>query len=531
MIAQKNSRRPEKSKREGDLDNLILSSPPAFESFYIQEPKLVFRNNLSSVDPKTGIEQFGPFASIKPRIRIGVIGTGTGIDAFRLYLEKAQQPIRPGLNSRGKHYDALYVPDFPGVNPSNTFRCDFVTELAIQRAIPESIYENAVKPSNTSAKLKNVVDLIVKELETLADTEPEPDVVAVIMPPIVEKECATVGAAFRTTRIVLTPARRLEKRLETLRRRTGQDFLQFDFGDSPVEGRKGYWNIHHALKAHAMKFGFPTQIVWERRLRGEGLTQDPASMAWNLFTALYYKAGNIPWQLHQVPPNTCFIGVSFYKDSPTKEAEMQTSLAQVFSGSGEGLVLKGQKAVIDKKRDRRAHLDERGAEQLMGQALRLYEQHHHTKPSRVVVHKTSKYWPEELAGFKKGLDDIYRYDFLALEKLGTRFTRLGKEPPARGTVINLARRHHAIFTVGYVPYYRTYPGMRIPNPVEIVEHHGDSPTEQVCSEVMALTKLNWNSSSFASSEPITILFARTVGRILAELPPEVTAQTKYRFYM
>ena len=73
--------------------------------------------------------------------------------------------------------------------------------------------------------------------------------------------------------------------------------------------------------------------------------------------------------------------------------------------------------------------------------------------------------------------------------------------------------------------------MRIPNPVEIVEHHGDSPTEQVCSEVMALTKLNWNSSSFASSEPITILFARTVGRILAELPSDVTAQTKYRFYM
>jgi hypothetical protein len=531
MTTKKNNRRPDKSNRETDLDNLTLSSPPAFDSFYIQEPKLVFGGNLSSVDPKTGIEQFGPFASIKSRIRIGVIGTGTGIDAFRLYLERAQQPIRPGLNSRGKHYDSLYVPDFPGVNASSSFRCNFVTELALQRAIPEGLYENAVKPLHPSVKLKQVVDLIVKELEALSDTEPEPDVVAVIMPPIVEKECATVGAAFRGTRLVLTPVQQLEKRLERLRRKTGQDFLPFDFGDSPVDGQKGYWNIHHALKAHAMKFGFPTQIIWERRLRGEGLTQDPASMAWNLFTALYYKAGNIPWQLQHVPPNTCFIGVSFYKDSPTVGADIQTSLAQVFSGSGEGLVLKGQKAVIDKKRDRYAHLDELSAQQLMKQALGLYEQHHHTKPSRVVVHKTSRYWPEELAGFKKGLDDIYSYDFLALEKLGTRFMRLGKEPPARGTVVDLARRHHVIFTVGYVPYYRAYPGMRIPNPVEIVEHHGDSPTEQICSEVMALTKLNWNSSSFASSEPITILFARTVGRILAELPSDVTAQTKYRFYM
>jgi len=531
MTAKNNNRAPKKSSRETDLDNLTLSSPPAFDSFYIQEPKLVFGSNLSSVDPKTGIEQFGPFATIKSCIRIGVIGTGTGIDAFRFYLEKAQQPIRPGLNSRGKHYDSFYVPDFPGVNALNTFRCSFLTELSIQRVIPEILYENAVKPLNASIKLKNVVELIVKELEALSDTEPEPDVVAVIMPPIVEKECATVGAAFRGTRLVLTAVQRLERRLERLRRRTGQDFLPFDFGDSPVEGQRGFWNIHHALKAHAMKVGLPTQIVWEGRLRGEGITQDPASMAWNLFTALYYKAGNIPWQLQQVPPNTCFIGVSFYKDSPTEEADIQTSLAQVFSGSGEGLVLKGQKAVIDKKRDRHAHLEERDAEQLMNQALALYDQHHHTKPSRVVVHKTSRYWPEELAGFKKGLGGIYSYDFIALEKLGTRFMRLGKEPPLRGSVISLARKHHAIFTVGYVPYYRAYPGMRIPNPVEIVEHHGDSPIEQVCSEVMALTKLNWNSSSFASSEPITILFARTVGRILAELPPEVTAQTKYRFYM
>src|SRR5215831_5763800 len=220
MTTKKNNGRPDKSNRETDLDNLTLSSPPAFDSFYIQEPKLVFGSNLSSVDPKTGIEQFGPFASIKSRIRIGAIGTGTGIDAFRLYLERAQQPIRPGLNSRGKHYDSLYVPDFPGVNASSSFRCNFVTEPALQRAIPEGLYENAVKPLHPSVKLKQVVDLIVKELEALSDREPEPDVVAVIMPPIVEKECATVGAAFRGTRLVLTPVQQLERRLERLRRRT-----------------------------------------------------------------------------------------------------------------------------------------------------------------------------------------------------------------------------------------------------------------------------------------------------------------------
>ena len=341
MTAKRNRRSKQKPSQESDLDKLILNSPPAFESFFIEEPKLIFARSFASVDPKTGIEQFGPFSSVRSRIRIGVIGTGSGIDAFRAYLERARNSIQPGLNARGKYYDPVCFPDFPGVNESSSFRCNFVTDAAIQRAIPEPLFENALKTPKVSVKLQQVITLIIKEMEALADTEPAPDVVIVVLPPIVEKECATVGAAFRGVKLLLTPAQKLERRLERVRQKTGQDFLSFDFGDSPVEGQKGYWNIHHALKAHAMKFGLPTQLVWEGRLRGQGLTQDPASMAWNFFTALYYKAGNVPWQLQYIPPNTCFVGVSFYKEGPLDGANIQTSLAQVFSGSGEGLCAKG----------------------------------------------------------------------------------------------------------------------------------------------------------------------------------------------
>ena len=83
-------------------------------------------------------------------------------------------------------------------------------------------------------------------------------------------------------------------------------------------------------------------MAWESTLQGDGMTQDPASAAWNFFTALYYKSNNIPWQLAAVPQNTCFVGVTFYKESPLEGADMQSSLAQVFSGHGEGVVLKGE---------------------------------------------------------------------------------------------------------------------------------------------------------------------------------------------
>jgi hypothetical protein len=53
----------------------------------------------------------------------------------------------------------------------------------------------------------------------------------------------------------------------------------------------------------------------------------------------------------------------------------------------------------------------------------------------------------------------------------------------------------------------------------------------VCSEILALTKLNWNNCGFASGNPITTAFSKQVGRILTELPAGVVPQTKYRFFM
>jgi len=80
-----------------------------------------------------------------------------------------------------------------------------------------------------------------------------------------------------------------------------------------------------------MKHGLPTQIVWERTLRSKNVKQDPATMAWNLFTAIYHKTNNVPWQSETLPEATCFVGISFFRSDPSKPA-LKTSLAQAFSG-------------------------------------------------------------------------------------------------------------------------------------------------------------------------------------------------------
>lgn len=522
--------------RNQDIDKLVESSPAAFNAFFVEEPRLIFAGGQTAIDPKAGIETFGPVGSdgqTEKNIRIGVIGTGLGIDAFQTYLEKAKQRICPGLNSRKKSYDWLCFPDFPGATETSGFRANFIIDKI--RDIPIDYFNQAVSPLDVSTKLRQVVELVTKKLESIATVEPLPDVVVIVLPAIVEQHCAAVGRAFRGRKEPLSPTQKLQRYLERQKQRTGQQVLGLNFIEPESFDSTGFWNIHHALKAHAMPFGIPTQIAWESTIRGQGLTQDPASAAWNFFTALYYKSNRIPWQLEYIPENTCYVGISFYKESPRANADMQTSLAQVFSGHGEGLVLQGRKAISDKKRDGKPHLDEFGAEDLLKEALKLYENFYETKPARVVIHKTSRYWPEELKGFEKALSGVPRYDLLAIERLGNRFMRVGHESPVRGTVVTLAPGHHVVYTVGYVPALRAYPGMRVPNPIEIVEHFGHSPARLICSELLALTKINWNTCAFASSEPITLQFARTVGRIMTEIPnngePAKSYRRLYKFYM
>jgi hypothetical protein len=73
--------------------------------------------------------------------------------------------------------------------------------------------------------------------------------------------------------------------------------------------------------------------------------------------------------------------------------------------------------------------------------------------------------------------------------------------------------------------------MRVPRPLEILEHHGSASMTQVAQEILALTKLDWNTTMFAGKEPITTAFAWEVGQILSELPPNAEPKRSYRFYM
>src|SRR5262249_55585894 len=94
-------------------------------------------------------------------------------------------------------------------------------------------------------------------------------------------------------------------------------------------------------------------------------------------------------------------------------SSLQTSSAQLFDERGEGLILKGGPGLKDKT-DRQPYLSALDAFNLTRTALLSYKKEHGNYPARLVVHKTSRFHPEEGEGFQKAIEqsEIEIADFI-----------------------------------------------------------------------------------------------------------------------
>jgi hypothetical protein len=210
---------------------------------------------------------------------------------------------------------------------------------------------------------------------------------------------------------------------------------------------------------------------------------------------------------------------------------MRTSMAQAFTAAGDGYVLRGETFEWDEGNPA-PRLSKKLAASLLHDVIDLYKkQNRGSLPSRLVVHKSSRFSEDELAGLAEACSLIPRKDFVAIGSRNLQFYRRGDYPALRGTYIKFSDTDLALYCSGYVPFLRTYPGARVPRPLEILEHYGDSSWLDVMREILALTKMNWNSADFSGREPITLAFARRVGQVLAEIPQGGKVLPEYRFYM
>ncbi|MEM3207295.1 MAG: hypothetical protein QXQ87_04600 [Halobacteria archaeon] len=494
-------------------------------SWILPEPELSFGKGDKHVDPKAGLTMFGPFVaegqtqSSLGAINLGLIGPRNAVSFAESWLGEVQSTIAASQK------DPMLFPSFPGFE--SVFRSKIELPKALREEIPQAEVNRVLGILDPRDRVVEAAKLYLTRIDQFRSLEPKASVVICVIPKEIEEHCWSSRGSKPT------PEERKTQKLQKKWREKGQLFLaDFDEKITPVVEAPGRGtNLRARIKASAMLLGVKTQLLRETTLSGERGVQPRGTMAWNFCVALYYKAGGFPWRLAHIRENTCFVGISFYRERGWDPATMGTAIAQVFDRTGEGLILKGARVEWSKGDRRSPHLNKDAARNLVEKVMNAYRSRQRGIPERVVFHKTSRFWPEELEGMRQALPTNTQADFLAIEEGSLRFVRDGKYPPLRGTCIALGDREYVVYGMGYIQYLNTYPGHHVPSPLHVIEHVGEATPQQVCGEMLALTKLNWNTAQYCCGVPITLNIARRVSSVLAELPEDANVDPSYRFYM
>lgn len=351
-----------------------------------------------------------------------------------------------------------------------------------------------------------------------------PDIVIMAMPEEVLKKC----------RLVERKASSEEKKAAAAIRKA-QASKQPDFFDliQEVEQTDEDFlkrDLRHALKARALKFKLPIQIVTRNLLEDTLRGQDAATRAWNFSVGVYYKAGGVPWRLPQTGPETCFVGITFHHFRTTKRHIVQSGLAQAFSSEGEGFAIRGEGVPATPDQSRNVHLSEEQAYDLAESIVAEYTTRTGGAPVRVVVPKTTYFDDAELAGIRSALSNIPIVDLVTLVPSSLRLLRIGSYPPKVGTVCSINNAKSFLFTSGFMPELGTYPGPHVPQPFEVRMQSGSSKID-AAQDVLNLTRMNWNTADIRGKGPVTLSFARRVGGILGEFGEADPGETSFRYFV
>ena len=477
----------------------------------INEPELLFGYG-TSVDPKEGIRTFLPndLDRIRPTsITIGFTGPMESINEVVDWVDKCKQAIEGKESNKHKLFQR-----FPGFNKGEAFSSEIIYDESYKRNIRQSDLDDSIKNNeDLNKRIEEVVELYLKEIRFLSKN----------------KNCDVIICVLSEDYVLslLEQTEEVDDDLKSI------EEIEMD-EEIEIEEISAYeTNFRRLLKAKAMKFGIPLQLVRDRIVKSSSDMQDQATIAWNLFTAIYYKAGGTPWSLISNDQEiSCFAGISFYKSRDY--STLQTSIAQIFNEYGNGVILRGEPVTIVSE-DRNPHLTEDQSYTLMDRAIREYKEAIKTTPTRLVIHKTSSFSGDEMDGVLRAAREshqIMNVDLVTIRS--SQYFRIYRQslfPPRRGTHLTLSKSKHILYTKGSVELYRTFVGKYPPVPLEIEIFHCDSSSNKIIEEILTLTKMNWNNTNFEKKWPITIECARRVGDILKYLEDGELEQQKYSFYM
>ncbi len=501
---------------------------------HLDEPPLRFGFEQSLFHPKDGLTLFGPYTRTAGSVRYGVIGTEEGLKIFDRWSANINRFVPAYEGSRftrrkDSEFGKLAHQFFPGFE--TLFGLTWNSRPEVRCVLPKEQLDNALQVHDLHTRISRVVKTYTKRLiKENYESENKPDLWFVVVSNRLEILCRPQS----------------EPPKDYLEGTRAEDALQLglfvdqgdadDFAEEYQEALKFKPDFHNQLKARLLKHQIITQILQEETLDACLRTpdnpvrekEDPATIAWNLTTSIFYKTRRRPWILADARQGVCYMGVVFKRLTLPQGGKNACCGAQMFLEDGNGMVFKGALGPWYSERLRECHLDHAESEKLLTTAIHSYaDEHGGQPPKELFVHGSVRFNEDEWSGFEQAAKHF------GTKVVGVRIRRIlgglrlftpGKGAVMRGTTVIVSDRKAFLFTSGFVPRLNTYPGWNVPNPLDIEICNGESDLRTVLQDVLRLSKLNYNSCKFADGYPITLKFAGRIGDILTTLPPRGIAE-------
>lgn len=484
-----------------------------FDFDYLGEPYLEFRYNQRALDPKVGLTIFGPYDTDSPshpkNISYGIIGTEKGIELSKKFFEQIQGPIS---SKTGSENPRLW-PIFPGFQV--IFNCHLPSKPTKTFPIDEDSLIESSKNYDPYKRAYLVTQHYLYGLIHLTELDYPLDVVFCIVPEIIYKHCRPHSY------IKDGIGERISKKTSKERIKGQTDLFQ------TVELKMYKYSVdfRRQLKARAMEENInpPIQIIREPTLMDDKdsenfgpLGKSPLSdRAWNICTTMFYKSGGKPWKLGTAREGVCYVGIVFRKTDSTWGNKTACCAAQMFLDSGDGVVVRGDYGPWYSPERKQFHLNRKSAKKLLKKVLETYSQLEGKPLKEVFLHYRASINWEEFKGFRAACANNVKLVCINIRRdPSIRLYREGTRPILRSSFLQIDSKLGFLWTSGFKPLLGTYDGWETPVPIRIYLQYGTESLDQIATDILGLTKLNFNECKYGDLYPVTIGFSDAVAEIL-----------------
>lgn len=485
------------------------------EIIHLPEPKLSFGYNQKTSDPRDGLTLFGPYSKkkISGQINVGIIGPEKLREKLVEFLVKIHSPVKSDTNDTAR-------PDFPGLNATFGIHINFNNLQQIE--VPQNEIEKYLQYADNHQRVHNLTNLYSDRLIDFVNNEEIPVTVWFV---IIPEDIFKFGR----------PNSRIPKSDENvtiglkMKDRSSQQLSMFfqKENDALREAYQFEVNFHNQLKAKLLGDKIITQIIRESKIDYENLWDNEdkikqekifdSSKAWNISTTLYYKSGGLPWRLGEVRENVCYLGLVYKKLDSNENSRNACCAAQMFLDSGDGMVFRGNIGPWYNPRTKEFHLSQHDAIEIINQSLEAFKRYSPTSsyPKEVFIHAKTYFEDDEWNGFVEAAAN--KSKIIGVRIRDDRTFKMYRDFSyciPRGSCLVYDSNKAYLWTRGFVTRLQTQIGLETPNPLNIEIIKGESDIVSVCKDILALTKLNYNTCSFADGAPVTLKFAESIGEVL-----------------